>query len=77
LTLTDLDVDSPYNTRKFAGIPPTPIGAPGLASIEAALQPADGPWLYYVLNDCEGHHAFSESYDEFLQNKEVYQGLEC
>jgi UPF0755 protein len=77
LTLTDLDVDSPYNTRKFTGIPPTPIGAPGLASLEAALQPADGPWLYYVLNDCEGHHAFSESYDEFLQNKEVYQGLEC
>lgn len=77
LTLTDLDVDSPYNTRKFTGIPPTPIGAPGLASLEAALQPADGPWLYYVLNDCEGHHAFSESYAEFLQNKEVYQGLEC
>jgi UPF0755 protein len=77
LTLTDLDVDSPYNTRKFTGIPPTPIGAAGLASLEAALQPADGPWLYYVLNDCEGHHAFSESYEEFLQNKEVYQGLEC
>lgn len=77
LTLSDLDVDSPYNTRKFEGLPPTPIGAPGLASLEAALNPADGPWLFYVLNDCEGHHAFSESYDEFLRNKEVYQGLEC
>jgi UPF0755 protein len=77
LTSTDLDVDSPYNTRRFTGIPPTPIGAPGQASLEAALAPADGPWLYYVLNDCEGHHAFSESYDEFLANKEVYQGLEC
>lgn len=77
LTSTDLDVDSPYNTRRFAGIPPTPIGAPGLASLEAALEPADGPWLYYVLNDCEGNHAFSESYEEFLANKEVYQGLEC
>ena len=77
LTVSDLDVDSPYNTRKYPGIPPTPIGAPGLASLEAALQPADGPWLYYVLNDCEGHHAFSESYDEFLANKDVYQSLEC
>ena len=77
LTVSDLDVDSPYNTRKFTGLPPTPIGAPGLASLEAALEPADGPWLYYVLNDCEGHHAFSESYDEFLANKDVYQSLEC
>ena len=77
LTTTDLEVDSPYNTRRFTGIPPTPIGAPGLASLEAALEPADGSWLYYVLNDCEGHHAFSESYDEFLENKAVYQSLEC
>ena len=77
LTVTDLDVDSPYNTRKFPGLPPTPIGAPGRASLEAALEPADGPWLYYVLNDCEGHHAFSESYDEFVRNKDVYQSLEC
>lgn len=77
LTVSDLEVDSPYNTRKFEGIPPTPIGAPGLASLEAALNPADGPWLFYVLNDCEGHHAFSKSYEEFLRNKEVYQGLEC
>ena len=77
LTVSDLDVDSPYNTRKYPGIPPTPIGAPGKASLEAALEPADGPWLYYVLNDCEGHHAFSESYDEFLANKDVYLSLEC
>jgi UPF0755 protein len=77
LTESDLAVDSPYNTRLVTGLPPTPIGAPGLASLEAAVQPADGPWLYYVLADCEGHHAFSESYDEFLQNKAVYQELEC
>lgn len=77
LTVSDLAVDSPYNTRKHPGIPPTPIGAPGLASLRAAIAPADGPWLYYVLNDCEGHHAFSASYDEFLANKDVYQSLEC
>jgi len=77
LTVSDLEVDSPYNTRKFAGLPPTPIGAPGLASLEAAVDPAEGPWLYYVLNDCEGHHAFSKSYDQFLANKETFQSLEC
>lgn len=77
LTVSDLDVDSPYNTRKYAGLPPTPIGAPGLASLQAALRPADGPWLYYVLKDCEGNHAFSESYEEFTRNKLAYQALEC
>lgn len=77
LTQSDLEIDSPYNTRKVAGLPPTPIGAPGLASIEAAANPADGDWLYYVLGDCEGNHRFSESYDEFLQNKAAYQQLSC
>jgi UPF0755 protein len=70
LTQSDLAIDSPYNTRLVAGLPPTPIGAPGLASIEAAAAPADGPWLYYVLADCDGTHAFSESYSEFLVNKD-------
>lgn len=77
LTASDLEVDSPYNTRRYPGLPPTPIGAPGRASLEAALAPADGTWLYYVLADCEGHHAFSTSYDEFLANKAAYQELEC
>ena len=77
LTNTDLAVDSPYNTRKVTGLPPTPIGAPGAGSLEAAVNPADGEWLYYVVSDCAGHHAFSESYDEFLQNKAKYQALEC
>jgi UPF0755 protein len=77
LTASDLAADSPYNTREVAGLPPTPIGAPGLESLEAALNPADGDWVYYVLNDCEGNHAFSETYDEFLENKAVYENLEC
>ena len=77
LTQSDLDVDSPYNTRKFPGLPPTPIGASGAAALDAALNPADGPWLYYVLENCEGDHAFSESYEEFLQNKERYESLGC
>jgi len=77
LTETDLAVDSPYNTRVVAGLPPTPIGAPGLASLEAAAHPAEGEWLYYVLKSCRGAHAFSVSYDDFLTNKAAYQELSC
>ena len=77
LTQSDLQIDSPYNTRRVAGLPPTPIGAPGVESLSAALEPADGEWLYYVLADCDGNHAFSESYDEFLQDKAAYRSLEC
>lgn len=68
LNRTDLDTDSPYNTRKFPGLPPTPIAIPGRASLEAAINPEPGPWLYYVLADASGVHAFSEGYDEFLRN---------
>lgn len=77
LTASDLEIDSPYNTRLLAGLPPTPIGAPGLESLQAAAEPANGEWLYYVLGDCEGNHKFSVSYDEFLQNKAAYQQLSC
>ena len=68
LTQSDLEVDSPYNTRVNPGLPPTPIGLPGRASLEAAINPEPGPWLYYVLADEEGNHAFSESYAEFQRN---------
>ena len=77
LTQSDLAIDSPYNTRLHVGLPPTPIGAPGIESLRAATAPANGDWLYYVLADCDGHHAFSVGYDEFLQNKAKYQALEC
>lgn len=66
----DFESDSPYNTRRSAGLPPTPIAAPGRASIDAALNPADGPWIYYVLEDATGHHFFTESDSEFLAAKE-------
>ena len=44
----DLESESPYNTRLNAGLPPTPIALPGRAALEAALAPADGPWIFYV-----------------------------
>jgi len=70
----DLDVDSPYNTRKNPGLPPGPIEAPGDEAIRAALQPADGDWLFYVtVNLRTGETKFAEDYDEFLRYKAEYQ----
>jgi UPF0755 protein len=67
LTNADLDVDSPYNTRKYPGLPPTPIAAVGQKSLSAALSPTPGPWLYYVLIDPSGKHAFATTDAEFEQ----------
>jgi UPF0755 protein len=69
LTARDLRSSSPYNTYTSVGLPPTPIAAPGEAAIKAALHPADGDWIYYVLATKEGEHAFTESYQEFLKLK--------
>ncbi len=69
LTESDLETDTPYNTRIYAGLPPTPICNPGLASIEAALQPADVDYLYFVVTDSQTHeHSFTDDYNEHLEN---------
>lgn len=75
----DFESDSPYNTRRVAGLPPTPIASPGRASIAAALQPEDGPWIFYVLESSDGRHFFTESNREFLAAKERCRqaGLGC
>jgi len=70
LTAADLRSPSRYNTYVHTGLPPTPIASPGEAAIKAALQPADGDWLYYVIASEEGEHAFTASYQEFLRLKE-------
>ena len=70
VTLDDLEVDSPYNTYQVTGLPPTPIGAPGLASLEGAADPDETDFLYYVLTSTDGTHSFTASYDEFLQFKQ-------
>ncbi|MEV7396567.1 endolytic transglycosylase MltG [Aeromicrobium sp. NPDC092404] len=57
--------DSPYNTYKAAGLPPGPIGSPGAKTIEAALNPADGDWLYFVAVNLEtGETVFSDTKNE-------------
>jgi UPF0755 protein len=65
----DFESDSPYNTRRQVGLPPTPIASPGRASIAAALNPEEGPWIFYVLEDAEGNHFFTDSNSEFLAAK--------
>jgi UPF0755 protein len=70
---SELQIQSPYNTRTNRGLPPTPIGNPGLASIRAAADPADVDHLYYVAKVCgEGAHEFSADYDEFLRDQAAY-----
>ena len=59
LTDADLAIDSPYNTRLNPGLPPTPIASPWTASLRAALEPADVPYLYYVACGSGGGHRFS------------------
>jgi len=63
LLYSDLDYPSPYNTYLHAGLPPGPINNPGLASIEAALKPAETPYLYYVARP-DGSHIFSRTFEE-------------
>jgi UPF0755 protein len=70
LRRADLDMTSPYNTYRFAGLPPGPIASPGRASIEAALRPADVPYLYFVSRN-DGTHVFSSTLAE--HNRAVNQ----
>jgi len=71
---SQLNSDNPYNTRKFLGLPPTPIGNPGLASMQAAAHPADVNYLYFVRKPDRIHHYFTASFQDF-QNHEVEYGF--
>ena len=80
LTVSDLENESNlWNTRALPGLPPTPIAAPGEASLEAALNPQEGPWMYYVLTDEDGGHTFAETEQEFNAAVQVCveKGLGC
>jgi len=70
LSLHDLKVNSPYNTYRNKGLPPGPICSPGRDSLEAALNPEQTNYLYYVLKADGQSHFFTSSYKDFLRAKE-------
>lgn len=72
LTRANLQFDSPYNTYKYAGLPPGPIASPGAADLLAALQPADINDLYFVSRN-DGSHVFAETLREHNRNVREYQ----
>jgi UPF0755 protein len=73
LRQSELDTNSEYNTRKVQGLPPTPIGNPGLASLRAAADPANVGYLFYVVKPCgNGAHAFSSTDAQFQKDVQAY-----
>jgi uncharacterized YceG family protein len=73
LRQSELNTNSDYNTRKVQGLPPTPIGNPGLASIQAAANPASVKYLFYVVKPCgNGAHAFSSTDAQFQKDVAAY-----
>ena len=71
----DKQIDSPYNTYMYKGLPPGPIANPGLESIQAAMNPNKTSYYYYVLGD-DGKHSFFKTYNSmqnFMATQELYQ----
>lgn len=72
LTRDNMRIDSPYNTYRYAGLPPGPIAAPGRASLHAAIHPSDDDYLYFVSRN-DGTHVFSRTYDEHRRHVQRWQ----
>ena len=64
----DLSIDSPYNTYKYYGLPPTPIANPGLDTLEAAVNPETSPYWYYVSDPITRETIFARTLDEHNEN---------
>lgn len=71
LTFEDLKVNSPYNTYRIRGLPPTPISNPGVAALNAALNPAQTNYLYYI-SDKEGKNHYAETFEAHNANIKKY-----
>jgi UPF0755 protein len=69
---SELNSSNPYNTRKYLGLPPTPISNPGLASMQAAAHPAHVDYLYYVRKPDKVHHYFTASFQDFVNHEIEY-----
>jgi UPF0755 protein len=73
----DLSVNSPWNTYYTIGLPPTPIANPGLESLIAIIQPSETDYLFFVVNDCKGSHAFASNLNIHNKNVSFYRKLSC
>lgn len=71
ITVNDLDIDSPYNTRKYLGLPPGPICNPGIVSLEAAMAPKQSSYLYYLTGK-DGQMHYANTLEAHVQNKWKY-----
>jgi UPF0755 protein len=69
LTPADLKIDTPYNTYLYTGLPPTPIGNPGIKAIEAVLTPTLSEYMYYITGN-DGNFYYAKTYNEHLRNIE-------
>jgi UPF0755 protein len=77
LTRRQLRSNSPYNTRRFKGLPPTPIGNPGVPSMRAAARPAPRNYLYYLRKPGSLHHFFTADEQEFCEKVREYGYGQC
>jgi UPF0755 protein len=74
IRVSELEDDNPYNTRLAHGLPPTPIGNPGLAALKAAANPSHKDYLFYVRKPGDsGEHAFSSTDAQFARDVAKYQ----
>ncbi len=71
-TLEDTQVNSPYNTYKYKGLPPGPIGSPSLMSLEAASQPTASKYFYFLHDQTTGQAVYSRTFEEHVANKNRY-----
>lgn len=73
VTYEDLKIESPYNSYKYKGLPPTPIANPSWKSIEAAINPAETDYLYFVAKTDGGENNYAKTYEEHLKNEKQYK----
>lgn len=73
----DLNQNSPWNTYYIPGLPLTPIANPGLEALKVTAQPIATDYLYFVVSDCKGNHAFSSNLSTHQKNVRLYRKLNC
>lgn len=77
LTKKDLQSKSQFNTYKHTGLPPTPIANPGVASLKSVLNPIETNYIFFVVENCSGSHAFAKNLKQHRRNVRNYRKLKC